>query len=114
MALPLVYADFHNADVRGRLRLNCVGTINDLARQQIQLRENLRLTLYMDDADKQGNEDSLRAEGSVTYSGEEQCWVAVIDWNQIRHASDDRRSTAASSGSDTDPALAGPPSQPTR
>ena len=30
MVKPKVYADFHNADANGRLRLNCVGTVEDL------------------------------------------------------------------------------------
>ena len=32
MRYPKIYADFHNADVKGRLRLNCVGIIQDLSR----------------------------------------------------------------------------------
>ena len=32
MERPLIYADFHNADPGGRLRLNCIGTTQDLAR----------------------------------------------------------------------------------
>ncbi|WP_277883249.1 hypothetical protein [Nostoc sp. FACHB-190] len=32
MDKPRVFADFHNADSQGRLRLNCTGTIEDLAR----------------------------------------------------------------------------------
>lgn len=51
MATPLVYADFHNADAQGRLRLNCVGTLEDLAQQKIELRDGLLLTLYADDVD---------------------------------------------------------------
>jgi hypothetical protein len=38
---PEIYADFHNADIQGRLRLNCVGTVNDLSRQQVEPREGL-------------------------------------------------------------------------
>jgi hypothetical protein len=34
---PKVFADFHNADVHGRLRLNCIGTVEDLAQQQIRV-----------------------------------------------------------------------------
>ncbi|MBI3468033.1 MAG: hypothetical protein HY000_33925 [Planctomycetes bacterium] len=89
MVNPKVYADFHNADAKGRLRLNCAGTVQDLARQQIQLREGLMLTLYADDADEQGHPDELRVEGKVTYSEEERCWVAVIDCDDIHHASDE-------------------------
>ncbi|MGH7965735.1 MAG: hypothetical protein ACRERD_28625 [Candidatus Binatia bacterium] len=70
-----VYADFHNADVQGRLRLNCVGTVEDLAQQQIVLRDGLLLTLYSED---------LEVEGQVQYSTEENLWVAVINWNAIQ------------------------------
>ena len=44
-----VFADFHNADTQGRVRLNCIGTIEDLARQQIVLRDGVRLTLYSEE-----------------------------------------------------------------
>ncbi|MDS3859664.1 hypothetical protein RIF25_02470 [Thermosynechococcaceae cyanobacterium BACA0444] len=30
MKAPRVFADFHNADTQGRLRLNCMGTAEDL------------------------------------------------------------------------------------
>lgn len=75
MSKPKVYADFHNADVQGRLRLNCIGTIEDLAQQQIVLRDGLMLTLYSEE---------LEVEGRVQYSTEENLWVAVIDWDAIR------------------------------
>ncbi len=75
MARPLIYADFNNADRRGRLRLNCIGTIQDLARQGIALREGLLLTLY---------DDELEAEGEAHFSAEEQVWVASIDWQAVR------------------------------
>lgn len=75
MSTPRVYADFHNADIQGRLRLNCVGTVEDLARQQIVLRDGLLLTLYSEE---------LEVEGRVQYSTEENLWVAVIDWDAIR------------------------------
>jgi hypothetical protein len=94
MAQPKVYADFHNADTHGRVRLNCAGTLEDVARQQVVLGEGLRLTLYADDLDDKGRPDELLAEGVVTYSTEERCWVAVIDWSAIHHASDDQRTPA--------------------
>jgi hypothetical protein len=72
---PKVYADFHNADARGRLRLNCVGTVEDLARHQIVLRNGLLLSLYSEE---------LEVEGQVQYSTDENLWVAVIDWDAIR------------------------------
>jgi hypothetical protein len=39
--VPKVFADFHNADPKGRLRLNCIGTVEDLSRQQVILQEGV-------------------------------------------------------------------------
>jgi hypothetical protein len=79
MKMPRVFADFHNADVQGRLRLNCIGTVEDLARQNIELQDGQLLTLYSED---------LEADGIVQYSSEENLWVAAIDWNAIRESQD--------------------------
>jgi hypothetical protein len=79
MSLSRVFVDFHNADRQGRLRLNCIGTIEDLARQQAELYSQLhngqRLTLYGED---------LEVDGTIQFSEDEKIWVAVIDWQQIR------------------------------
>jgi len=75
MNKPRVFADFHNADAQGRLRLNCIGTIEDLAKQQISLEDGQLLTLYSED---------LEVDGVVRYSEEENMWVAVINWDAIR------------------------------
>lgn len=79
MSYKRVFADFHNADEQGRLRLNCLGTIEDLARQQIQLAKGQQLTVYSEE---------LEADGVVQYSEQEKMWVAAIDWNQIRQVED--------------------------
>ena len=75
MNKPRIFADFHNADVQGRLRLSCVGTTADLKRQGIVLREGQSLIIYSEE---------LEVEGIVHYSEEEKLWTAVIDWNAIR------------------------------
>ena len=96
MSLKLkVYADFHNADPQGRLRLNCAGTLDDLTRLGVELGEGQALTFYSDDADGRGEPDELLADGLVTFSPQEHCWVAVIDWSAVRHASDTSESPAA-------------------
>jgi hypothetical protein len=91
MSRPKIYADFHNADANGRVRLNCVGTIEDLARQRVALREGMALTLYSDDVNSEGQSDDLLVDGVVTFSEDEHGWVAVIDWSEIHHASEERR-----------------------
>lgn len=75
MNRPKIFADFHNADTQGRVRLNCIGTIEDLSRQHIELRNGQLLTLYSEE---------LEADGAVQYSEAEKVWVAMIDWDQIR------------------------------
>jgi hypothetical protein len=75
MSLARIFVDFHNADEHSRLRLNCIGTIEDLARQQTELENGQQLMLYGED---------LEIDGIVQFSEEEKIWVAVIDWDQIR------------------------------
>lgn len=69
-----IFADFHSANAQGRLRLNCIGTVEDIARQNIALRDGQLLSFYSED---------LEVEGTVQYSSEEKLWVAVIDWSAI-------------------------------
>ncbi|HTU91429.1 MAG TPA: hypothetical protein VMF69_15210 [Gemmataceae bacterium] len=90
MTVPKIYADFHNLDDSNRVRLTCAGTLADLSRQGIELREGLRLTLYMDDADDCGQPDELLADGVAHYHSEEQSWVASVDWDTVRHASEEK------------------------
>ena len=88
MLKPRIYADFQNVDALNRLRLNSAGTLEDLARQRVELREGMPVTLYADDVDDQGQLDELQVEGLVSFSIDEQCWVAKIDWKAIGHTSD--------------------------
>ncbi|MTJ08276.1 hypothetical protein [Anabaena sp. UHCC 0204] len=70
-----IFADFNNADEESWLRLNCIGTIEDLARQKVELQDGQTLTFYSED---------LEVEGMVKHSPEENIWVAVINWDNIR------------------------------
>jgi hypothetical protein len=73
MKRPRIYVDFQNADSHGRLRLNCAGTVDDLVRQHLELRDVGELTLYSDDLDDKGQLDELMINGTVSFSAEEQC-----------------------------------------
>lgn len=79
MNYPRIFADFHNADEQGRLRLNCVGTIEDLSRKNIKLQDGQLLAFY---------DEELEVDGVVQYSEEENLWVAAIDWKQIKQVED--------------------------
>ncbi len=83
-----VYVDFLKTDDEGRLILSCYGTMQDLARYGIELKEGLALTFYSDDADDTGNPDDLIVQGVVQYDKTSNQWVALIDRNAIRHVSD--------------------------
>lgn len=74
MGKPVVFADFNNADPLGRLRMNCVGTVADLAEQGVRLREGLELTL---------RDGELEADGRASFSEDEHIWVAAVDWRAV-------------------------------
>ncbi len=73
---PTVYADFNTGDPQGRLRMSCLGTVQDLTRLGVMLRDGMALTV----TDYEG----LEADAVARYSAEESRWVAVIDWDLIR------------------------------
>ena len=73
--LPRVFVDFNNSDRQGRIRLNTVGTLQDLNRLGIILREGTKMILCSLE---------LETEGIATYSAEEGLWVAKIDWGHIQ------------------------------
>jgi hypothetical protein len=79
MSNPRIFADFQNADSQGRLRLNCIGTIEDLSRQGTKLIDGEKLSIYSEE---------LEADAVVAYSDEEKIWVATIDWDKIREVTE--------------------------
>jgi len=66
---PRVYADIHNKDRFGKIRLNTVGTIIDLNKQNVVLQTGKVLNLYF---------ENVEAKGVVTYSESEECWTAIL------------------------------------
>jgi hypothetical protein len=90
MDKPKIYADFQKLDDFNRLKLTCAGTVRDLKRYGIELRDGLVFTFYMDDAKGCGQPGELRAEGVVHYNDREKCWVAEINWDAVRHTSDEK------------------------
>ena len=68
----VVYVDYNNTDVKGRVRLNTTGSIEDLNSQGISLHDGLCITL---------TDTEIDCEGIVRYSGGE--WVAEVDWDVI-------------------------------
>jgi hypothetical protein len=90
MDKPRVYHDLQKQDDHGRIKLTLLGTLRDLERHGIVLREGLPLAFWCDDADDRGEFDEIHIEGVVHYNDDEKCWVAELDWDSFRHASDER------------------------
>ena len=73
--LPRVFVDFHNCDRLGRVRLNTVGTLQDLNRQGAVLHEGRQMLLYSYE---------VEIEGVAGHSEEEGIWVAKFDRDKTR------------------------------
>jgi hypothetical protein len=70
-----IYADFNNADSRGRIRLNTEGTFRDLQEMGIKLEEGIEVLL--------DDDEGIVTLGVVSFSEDEQIWVAEINWKKI-------------------------------
>ena len=70
-----IFADFNNADILGRIRLNTAGSLDDVKNKMITLKNGLQL--IVDD------DDGLTAHATVEFSKEENIWVAKIDWKEL-------------------------------
>lgn len=75
MTALTLYADFNNADGEGRIRLNGAGTLRDLTRLGVRLRDGLPLAVH---------DEELAADGEAAYSPGEGLWTVRIDWSLIR------------------------------
>ncbi len=76
--LPRIFVDFHNSDRQGRVRLNTVGSLEDLNSQGVVLRQGMEIQLYCLESE---------INGVVSYSTEEGLWVAAIDWSALEDRS---------------------------
>jgi hypothetical protein len=73
--LPTIYVDFNNVDADGFVRLNTVGTTNDLARLNIGLFDGLRL---------QASDSEITVEGTVRVPGREGVWRLQVEWDDVK------------------------------
>ena len=75
MDIPKISVDFNNADQKGRIRLNTVGTFRDIERLQIELKEGMEVLL--------DDDEGLTTTGHLMFSNEEKIWVAEINWDAL-------------------------------
>jgi hypothetical protein len=82
-----LWVDF-NASTDNGLRLNCRGTIDDLSKQKIELKEGLKLTLWCEDTDENDNPDNLVVEATAHFNDKQKVWEGVFVWENIKHESE--------------------------
>ncbi|ADI63220.1 hypothetical protein [Trichormus azollae] len=66
----IVFAEFNNGDEEGHLRLNPIGTMDDLVNQNMELQDGKIMTFYS---------EHLEVDGIIKHSQEENIWVAIIN-----------------------------------
>lgn len=71
MDIPKIFADFNNADRKGRIRLNTNGSLSDIKLLKIELIDGKKVML--------DDDDGLATIGSLMFSEEERIWVVEID-----------------------------------
>jgi hypothetical protein len=67
-----IYADFNCQDEQGRIRLNTVGSLKDLATHKNELHEGAKVILYMP--------DDVEVEGVLVF---DEIWFGIPDYNTI-------------------------------
>jgi len=70
-----IFADFHNSDKEGRVRLNTAGTFEDLKLKNIVLTAGMQVML--------DDHEEFNILGIVEFSETENIWVAKIDWKDL-------------------------------
>jgi hypothetical protein len=70
-----IYVDFHNINPEGAVRLNTIGTIKDLNRQGVVLKNGLVVRLYCEE---------LEVTGTVEFAESEHLWAARFNPKEIK------------------------------
>src|SRR5207244_13218797 len=95
MYSPAVWGDFMHTDWERRIRLDVPGTERDLKALGIDLREGARIVIYQEDANAKGTTDDLITVATMHFDEEENRWVAIVDWDEVKHVSDLTETEAA-------------------
>jgi hypothetical protein len=74
-ARPRIYADFNNADKKGRIRLNTKGALEDFRALGAGPTVGMHVLLY--------DTDEFCTEGIIEHD-ELEGWVAQIDWDKLQ------------------------------
>jgi hypothetical protein len=80
--IPRIYADFQISHCFGSVPLCNRGTLADLERFHITLRDGMKIILYTEDADEEGEQDLLLVDAVAEQHANG--WVATVDWSTMR------------------------------
>jgi len=69
-----LYADFNSYDEQGRVRLNTIGSLEDIKQQENLLEGGMRVLLYM--------KDEFEVYGTLVL---EEIWLGIPDFSTIRY-----------------------------
>lgn len=69
-----IYADFNSTDEHDRVRLSTAGSLKDIELHRLQLKEGLKVILYMT--------DEFEVQATLTF---DRVWRGIPDWDTIRH-----------------------------
>jgi len=81
---------YPDAGSDGRNYITQKGTIEDLKRLEIELKDGEQLPFYCDDADDAGRPDDMNFEGTVHFDDEAKQWYVLIKDGSYRLASINR------------------------
>ena len=77
MEIEVIFADFNNADKKGRVRLNTNGSLADIRDKNIELVSGKKIMI--------DDHQELTAFGILHFSNEENLWVVEINWDAIQY-----------------------------
>ncbi len=70
-----IYGDFNNTDSNGNIRLNVNGSLDDIERQKIELKDGMAVVI---------TDFELEISGYTKYSIKEKIWVACVNWFELK------------------------------
>jgi hypothetical protein len=73
-----LYADFNNRDAKDRVRLNTVGSEEDIAKFLTSLVDGIELILY---------DDELDVEARLMREDTSGIWLGLPNWSTVKHRS---------------------------
>ncbi len=79
--------DFHNRDVKNRIVLSNIGSLEDMPKKWSSLKNNLEVILYSGDLGGNGETDTVEINAKLLFESYLNTWVADVDWSSAKRLS---------------------------